>query len=267
MNTGGPEEEPMNETRIEYHSELEDLRSDLIRLGAMVAETISRGTAALLDRDLHAAQVIIDGDDLIDDFCLGLEERCYLILALQSPIAGELRFVLTTIRLISELERSADLVVNVCKASRRLYDIEFDPQIRGLIEQMGVEATFLIRSAIDAYVDSNTSLATALDDIDDRLDGLQVAYMQAILQSHSVTDLNLQGAVQLAMIGRYYERIGDHAVNIGERVNYMVTGWLPEKSGSARYRLRESEARASSPPETLDLSDPGGPASQPGDEA
>ncbi len=262
MNTGGPDEPRMNETRIEYHGELEDLRSDLIRLGAMVAETIGRGTAALLDRDLHAAQVVIDGDDLIDDFCLGLEERCYLILALQSPIAGELRFVLATIRLISELERSADLVVNVCKASRRIYDIEFGPQIRGLIEQMGVEATFLIRSAIDAYVDSNTSLATALDDIDDRLDELQVSYMQAILRSHSETDLNLQGAVQMAMIGRYYERIGDHAVNIGERVNYMVTGWLPEKSGSARYRLKESEAREHqqleeiSLEEMLDLSGP-----------
>lgn len=239
----GPAEEPqMNEIRVEYHGELEELRSDLIRLGAMVSETIGRGTAALLDRDLHAAQLLIDGDDVIDDFCLGLEERCYRILALQSPIAGELRFVLTTLRLISELERSADLIVNVCKASRRIYDVDFGPQIRGLIEQMGVEATFLIRAAIDSYVDSDTSLAAALDDIDDRLDELQTAYVQAIFQSHSEMNLNLQGAVQMAMIGRYYERVGDHAVNIGERVMFMVTGWLPEKTGSARQRLREAEA-------------------------
>ena len=233
----------MNEIRVEYHGELEDLRSDIIRLGVMVSETIGKGTAALLGRDLHAAQVIIDGDDVIDDFCLVLEERCYRLLALQSPIAGELRFVLTSLRLISELERSADLVVNVCKASRRIYDVDFGPQIRGLIEQMGVEATFLIRAAIDSYVDADTSLASALDDIDDRLDELQVAYVQAIFRSHSEMNLNLQGAVQMAMIGRYYERIGDHAVNIGERVMYMVTGWLPEKSGAARQRLRESEAQ------------------------
>jgi len=236
-------EEPIREIRVEYHGELEDLRSDIIRLGVMVSETIGKGTAALLGRDLHAAQVIIDGDDVIDDFCLGLEERCYRLLALQSPIAGELRFVLTSLRLISELERSADLVVNVCKASRRIYDVDFGPQIRGLIEQMGVEATFLIRAAIDSYVDADTSLASALDDIDDRLDELQVAYVQAIFRSHSDMNLNLQGAVQMAMIGRYYERIGDHAVNIGERVMYMVTGWLPEKSGAARQRLRESEAQ------------------------
>jgi phosphate transport system protein len=224
--------------RIEFHEEMESLRSDLIRLGAMVSETIGRGTAALLDRDLHAAQVLIDGDDIIDDFCLGLEERCCQLLALQAPIAGDLRFVLTTLRLISELERSADLMVNVCKASRRIYDVEFGPQLRGLIEQMGVEAAFLIRAAIDSYVDADTSLAAALDDIDDRLDELQVNYVQAIFTSHAADGLSLQAGVQLAMIGRYYERIGDHAVNIGERVMYMVTGWLPEHTGSARHKLR-----------------------------
>jgi len=226
---------------------MEDLRADLIRLGAMTSETIGRSTAALLDRDLHAAQELIDGDDVIDDFCLGLEERTCRLLALQSPIAGDLRFLLTTLRLIGELERSADLSVNVCKASRRIYDVEFGPQIRGLIEQMGVEAAFLTRTAIDSYVDADTSLAAALDDIDDRLDELQVQYVQAIFQSHSDLNITLQGAVQMAMIGRYYERIGDHAVNIGERVLYMVTGWLPEKTGSARQRLRESEASSGAP--------------------
>lgn len=239
----------MNELRVEFHQEMEDLRADVIRLGAMTSEAIGRGTAALLDRDLHAAQELIDGDDVIDDYCLELEERCCRMLALQSPIAGDLRFLLTTLRIISELERSADLMVNVCKASRRIYDVEFGPQMRGIIEQMGVEAAFLIRTSIDAYVDADTSLAAALDDIDDRLDELQVQYVQAIFQSHSETALPLQGAVQMAMIARYYERIGDHAVNIGERVLYMVTGWLPEKTGSARQRLREAEAVASEVPD------------------
>lgn len=229
----------MDEMRVEYHTEMEQLRADLVRLGAMVSETIGRGTAALLDRDLHAAQELIDGDDAIDDFCLDLEDRCCRILALQSPIAGELRFVLTTLRLIGELERSADLMVNVCKASRRIYDVNFDPHLRGLIQQMGVEAAFLMRSAIDAYVDSDTSLAAALDDIDDRLDDLQTDFVEAIFESHHEGNINLQGAVQMAMIGRYYERVGDHAVNIGERVIYMVTGWLPEHTGSARQRLRD----------------------------
>lgn len=220
----------MSEPRVGYQDELDDLRRDLMMLGALVTDLIGRGTAALLDRDLVAAQTIIDGDDIVDDRSLALEERCNMVMTLQSPIAGDLRFVLTTLRLASELERSADLVVNIAKSARRLYDVTFEPEIRGQIQQMGVEAAFLTRSAIDAYADSNASLAVALEDIDDRLDTLQVDSMAAVFKSHSTGNLDLRAAVQLAMIGRYYERIGDHAVNIGERVSYMVTGSLPHRA-------------------------------------
>jgi phosphate transport system protein len=150
-------------------------------------------------------------------------------------MASELRFLLTTMRVISELERSADLMVNVCKASRRVYDLDFGPRLRGLLEQMGVEAAFLIRAAIDAYVDADVSLALALDDIDDRLDDLQTTYVEAIFESHRSENLTLQAAVQLALIGRYYERIGDHAVNIGERVVYAVTGGMPGSALAAQF--------------------------------
>ncbi len=224
----------MSELRQEFHDQLDDLRDDVGRLGAMTAETIRKGTAVLLDRDLSGAQHLIDGDDEIDEFSIRLEERCSILLGLQAPIAGELRFLLTTLRVISELERSADLMVNVCKASRRIYDVDFSPELRALLEQMGVEAAFLIRAAIDVYLDADPSLAAALDDVDDRLDELQVSYVEAILQSHHTDNLSLQAAVQLALIGRYFERIGDHSVNIGERVVYMVTGCLPEQSDAAR---------------------------------
>jgi phosphate transport system protein len=103
-----------------------------------------------------------------------------------------------------------------------------------------VEAAFLIRTAIDSFVDADTSLAAALDDIDDRLDDLQVSYVEAIFESHQEDRLSLRGAVQLALIGRYFERVGDHAVNIGERVIYMVTGWLPESNAAARNALRSA---------------------------
>lgn len=228
------------ELRVEFHQQLDALSEGLVRLGAMTAETVSMGTAVLLDRDLAGAQRIIDGDDAIDELSLELEEECFRVLALQAPMAGDLRFLLTTLRVVSELERSADLMVNVCKASRRVYDVDFTPKLRGLLDSMGVEAAFLIRTAIDAFVDSNTSLAAALDDIDDRLDDLQVTYVEAIFESHQTDNLSLRAAVQLALIGRYYERIGDHAVNIGERVIYMVTGWLPESNAAARNALRKS---------------------------
>lgn len=229
----------MGELRREYHEELDELRSGIVRLGAMTAETIGKGTAILLDRDISGAQRIIDGDAEIDRVALRLEEGTTQVLELQAPMASDLRFLLTTLRVIGELERSADLMVNVSKASRRIYDLELPPELRGLIESMGMEATFLTRASIDAYVDADESLGAALDDVDDRLDDLHVTFIEAIFSSHHSSDLSLQAAVQLAMIGRYYERIGDHAVNIGERVRYMVSGWLPEQSGAAVLTMRE----------------------------
>jgi phosphate transport system protein len=231
------------ELRIDYHQDLDHLKAELVRLGAMVAETIGIATAVLLDRDLAGAQRLIDGDDVIDTLSLEIEEECFRLMALQAPMASDLRLLLTTLRVVSELERSADLMVNVCKASRRVYDLELTPKLRGLIDQMGVEAAFLIRNSIDSFVDEDTSLAAALDDIDDRLDDLQISYVEAIFESHQQDTLNLRGAVQLALIGRYFERVGDHAVNIGERVIYMVTGWLPESNAAARAKLKaETEA-------------------------
>ncbi len=256
--------ESIGSLRQDYHDRLDKLRDDVVRLGAMTSETIGKGTAVLLDRDLSGAQHLIDGDDAIDGLTAEIEESCCSLLALQAPMASELRFLLTTMRVISELERSADLMVNVCKASRRVYDLDFGPRLRGLLEQMGVEAAFLIRAAIDAYVDADVSLASALDDIDDRLDDLQVTYVEAIFEAHHTENLSLQAAVQLALIGRYYERIGDHAVNIGERVVYMVTGWLPEQTGVARLSMREQRHTGTASgevegPSAVGPDDPAGP--------
>ena len=129
-------------------------------------------------------------------------------------------------------------MVNVCKASRRISDGELGPQIRGIIEQMGIEAAFLIRTAIDSYVDADTSLAAALDDIDDRLDEIHAEYVGAIFEAQNNGELQVQPAVQLALVGRYYERIGDHAVEIGDRVQYMVTRWMREHTRAAREAFR-----------------------------
>jgi phosphate transport system protein len=168
-------------------------------------------------------------------------------------MARDLRAIVTAIRLTSEIERSADLMVNVAKGARRIYPIEFDPKVRGLIERMSEEAARLYKIAIDAYVEQDASLAAALDDMDDKLDALHKDYIEAIFESHHASNLGLEQAVQLALIGRYYERIGDHAVNIGNRVEYMVTGWLPEHSGAARHKakvaMRERSAGESGGPD------------------
>lgn len=219
--------------RTQFQDQLDDVVRDITRLAAHVTEAIPRGTEALLTGDLQAAQAMIDHDDVIDDLSIEIEERCYRILTLQAPVASDLRAIIAAIRLVAEIERSADLMVNVCKGARRIYPTDLPPAVRGLLQQMSEQATKLFTMCMDAYLEGDSSLAAALDDIDDRLDDLHAEYIQAVLQWGS--DLgDIQPAVQLALIGRYYERIGDHAVNIGERVRYMVDGWLPEHAGSAR---------------------------------
>lgn len=227
----------MTESRSAFHQQLDEIQRDMVRLGARVTETITRGTEILLDLDLAGAQALIEGDDEIDALTLDLEERCFTVLARQQPMASDLRALVTAIRLTSEIERSGDLMVNVAKAARRLYGTPVPAELRGLLQRMAEEATTLFRLALDAYVEGDADLAGALDDMDDRLDDLHQDYIEALLELHAdVRDA--RASVQLALVGRYYERIGDHAVNIGERVRYMVTGWLPEHTGAARLAAR-----------------------------
>jgi phosphate transport system protein len=231
------------EQRRAFHEELEEVRQRIVQLGAITTEMVLRGTEALLGTDLAAVRALIDSDDDVDALSLEIEEQCYQLLALQQPMAGDLRSIVTSIRLVSELERSADLMVNVAKGTRRLYGVTFEPRLRGLIEQMSEEAVRLLRLSIDAFAEGNAGLAAALDDIDDRLDDLHAHYIEAIFDGNRDGVLTVESGVQLALIGRYYERIGDHAVNIGNRVQYMVTGWLPEHGGAARAQARAVQAQ------------------------
>ena len=234
----------MPETRSTFHHQLDEIQRDLVRVAARVTEAIMRGTQALLDLDLAVAEAIIEGDDEIDALTLDIEERCFMALARQQPMAGDMRALVTAIRLTAEIERSADLMVNVCKAVRRLYGGQVPLPLRAHLEAMGTEAVRLYQIAMDAYATGDATLAGALDDMDDRLDQIHKDYVQAILELHADVQ-DVQVAVQLALVGRYYERIGDHAVNIGERVQYMVTGWLPEHAGAARFAARSKAGDAS----------------------
>ncbi|MCY3806673.1 MAG: phosphate signaling complex protein PhoU [bacterium] len=216
--------------RKPFVDELEEVRVELIRMAGLVIESIPRCTEALLSSDLAAAQEIIDADNILDAASLALEHHCQQLLALQQPMAGDLRTILAAMTINHELERSGDLVENIAKAMRRVYGIDFGPRLRGLITQMSEEATRLMRFAVDAFADGNSGLAAALDDIDDRLDRLNHQCLALIVGEEGREMGDLMSGVQLALIARYYERIGDHAVNIGERVRYMVDGWRPGQS-------------------------------------
>ncbi len=216
--------------RKPFSDELDEIRVEVIQMAGFVIEAIPRCTEALLSSDLATAQEIIDADDVLDDASLALENRCHQLLALQQPMAGDLRSIMAALTINYEVERSGDLVENIAKAMRRLYGTDFSPRLRGLIAQMSEEATRLMRFAVDAYADGNSGLAAALDDIDDRLDRLNHQCLALIVGEEGREMGDLVSCVQLALIARYYERIGDHAVNIGERVRYMVDGWRPPPS-------------------------------------
>ncbi|MBI4883963.1 MAG: phosphate signaling complex protein PhoU [Actinobacteria bacterium] len=224
----------MTELRKAYHHDLEQARSELARLAALVVELLPRATAVLLDGDLEGAEYIIRGDAAIDQRCVDLEEQCIRILALQAPVATELRQVVALMKMIAEVERSADLICNICKAARRIYGHELDPKLRGIVNRMSEQAQHLYSATIAAFVEQDDAMAAALDDMDAYLDALQKQFVQAIFESHAAGRIDLQVAVQLAVVARFYERIGDHAVNIAERVRFVITGWVPDHKKPAR---------------------------------
>lgn len=190
----------MDELRRTYHHDLEAARGELARLAALVAELIPRATAVLLDGDLEGAEYIIRGDEEIDARCVDLEEQCIRILALQSPVATELRQVVALLKMIAEVERSGDLVRNICKAARRIYGHDLDPKLRGIINRMGEQAQALYLAAIDAFVENDAAKAAALDDMDAYLDALQKQFIETIFESQTASTVDLQVAVQLAMV-------------------------------------------------------------------
>ncbi|MEZ5342731.1 MAG: phosphate signaling complex protein PhoU [Acidimicrobiales bacterium] len=200
---------PPGQHRVRYHEELDELRSELLRLGAMVCETVARSTAVLLGGSLQDAHELIAEDAIINELSLNLEQRSYTIMVRQSPIAKELRNLIATQKLVGELERSADLMVNICKAGRRMYGAPFPPKIRDVITAMSREAARLLKLSLDAYASGDAALAEALGDIDDELDQLNRDMVEEIFAAHANDELDLGAAVQLALVARYYERIGD----------------------------------------------------------
>ena len=221
-----------NEARKSFQDALDELRIDVIRLAALTTEAIGAGTQAFLDADLTAAEQVIENDDDIDDLTHAIEDSCYQLLARQQPMATDLRTVIAVLRIVHELERSADLMVNVAKTTRRLYPHTLDPKLRGIIQRMGEQAGTQTRVALDAFADSDPSAAFALADMDDTMDDLTKSLFRHILAGAgpgSDDEGNVLLAVQLALVGRHYERIADHAVTIGQRVGFMVTGEHPPR--------------------------------------
>ena len=221
------------EIRKAFHEEMDEIRSEVIRLGALAGEAIQSGTNALLDGDLTTVEEVVAADQDVDLLTHSIEQRTCLLLAQQQPMAVDLRVLVSILRIIHELERIGDLMVKVAKAARRLYPEPLESRARGLINRMRDQAGAQLRLAVDAFADRDIAKAAALADMDDVMDDLQKELFRYIFSQHDQGDTVLQRSVSIALVGRYYERIGDHAANFADRVQFMVTGHFAYETADA----------------------------------
>jgi phosphate transport system protein len=207
--------------RDAYHEELDAIVSDLAELTNTVSNAMARATTALLDADISLAETVIAGDSEIDAVYHDIEERALLVLARQQPVASDLRLIVTSLRMVADIERAGDLALHVAKVARRRYPVSAVPrQLRSTILEMGQVAQRLMTKCGDVITRRNVELANELESDDDVMDDLHRRIFGLILEHQ----LDLETAIDITLVGRYYERFGDHAVSIARRVVYLVTG-------------------------------------------
>jgi phosphate transport system protein len=207
--------------RDAFHRELESLDQAIVRMGALVEQSTQMATTALIECDHELAQKVRDDD--IDALFMDVETRSLALLAQQAPVAGDLRLIVVILRVANDLERTGDLAYNIAKLSQ-LEDFrqpELKP-IRALIADMGQAAARVMAAAIDAWAAKDENLAADIALQDDVLDGLHAQLIGRLVELKG--EDSLASAIRLAMVGRYLERIGDHAVNLSERLRYYLTG-------------------------------------------
>ncbi|OFV82221.1 MAG: phosphate transport system regulatory protein PhoU [Acidobacteria bacterium RBG_16_64_8] len=209
--------------RDAFHRELENLDQEIVRMGALVEQSTQLATTALLEGDETLAQKVRDGDEAIDGVFMDIEKRALTLLAQQAPVAGDLRLIVAILRVVNDLERAGDLTYNIAKLSQgedfRRPDLK---EVRLLISELGKAAGRLIGEAIDSWATKDERLAADIARQDDQIDDLHARLIEKLVELKGQESLG--PALRLALVGRYFERIGDHAVNLGERVRYYVTG-------------------------------------------
>jgi phosphate transport system protein len=227
----------VTQTHESLRARVDDVRLDLVRLGSLTTSAIIAATTALTEGDLLGADQVIADDDAVDAHRHGLEDACLHLLGRSGLDEGELRFIGTTLRVAHELERTADLMVNVARTTWRLYPVALAQPVNGLLERAGRQAALQIRVAVNAFVDRDIASAAALSDMDASLDETHDALLRNALTPAQAEDVDgsVLKAVQLALVARHYERAGDHAVTIAAFVPFVV-------DGSRRRRRHRSSA-------------------------
>jgi phosphate transport system protein len=204
--------------RQEFQRELEGIEAKVIELFAMVAEDLPGATRALLTGDNEVVRLLAEREQVIDALYPEIEQLVNREILLQAPVASDLRFLLSVVRIVPELERSHDLVVDIARRADHLLGDDLSPRARGLVERMGNLASIMWRQAADSWYQRDRSAAFALGERDDDMDELHVSLIGELASGQ----MRLPVAMEMTLVARFYERLGDHAVNIARRVVYLA---------------------------------------------
>ena len=209
--------------RQSYHEQLAEVGDGLIEMSRLVGSAVSKATTALLDADLAAAESVIAADEEVNKLYRQLDDEAVLLLARQQPVAIDLRSIVTALRMSSDLERVGDYAVHIAKVARRRYPASVIPvELRATILEMGQAATRIAVKAGTVIATRDLALAAQLLADDDTIDDLHASLFSTLLDG--TWDHGVEAAIDMALLGRYYERLADHAVSVSHAVTYLVTG-------------------------------------------
>jgi phosphate transport system protein len=220
--------------REAYHVELDRLAGNLAAMSLQVAEALELATKALLEVDLGLAEQVISDDQKVDDARAECEEQAYALLALQAPVATDLRTVLATIHAAESLERMGDLALHVAKAARRRHPEPVLPEpVRPYFAEMGAVAVKLALQAEQVIKNRDVQAAKLLEAADDQVDDIHKHLFTVIMDRD--WPYGVAAAVDVTLLGRFYERFADHAVSVARRMVFVVTGKMPGYGATDGY--------------------------------
>ena len=208
----------MVEHRQDFERELEGIEGKVIELFAMVAEDLPAATRALLNGDTSVVQLLAERQRRITALYMELEELVNRAILLQAPVASDLRFLLSVLRIVPELERSHSLVVLVAARASHILSQDLSPRCQGLTQRMGIVASEMWRQAADCWYQRDRSAAFALAERDNEMDELYSSLTAELASGR----MSLPVTMEMTLVARFYERLGDHAVNIARRIVYLA---------------------------------------------
>lgn len=213
--------------RAAFQDELDQIGSQLVSMSRLVAAAMAQATSALLDADVSLAENVITADEDIDNTYREVEEHAFGLLARQAPVARDLRIVVTSLRMVADLERMGDLALHVAKVARmRFPDSAVPPELHAIIRQMGAVAGQIVSKAGETVATRDLARAAELEADDDVMDGLHRTLYATLLSDD--WPYGVETAIDITLLGRYYERFADHAVSVARRVVFLVTGEWPD---------------------------------------